>query len=325
MSNPNPRRSTQGSPLTSLQHDDIHTRDRNDIDALTLAVNTLIAGSGIPTGVVLYTGSSTLDSGFLWGNGSAQSRTTYASLFARYGTTYGSGDGTTTFNLPKLMGRVVVVSNPLGGQTDGTLTTRTLGTYFGVETASYTPAGSVPTVQGSITGAPGKGTLASNVSATNDPMSGSLTVINGAMTGALTVGGGILSGAPGIGTLAVSAVAGGNVTGVSCVNVNGETGSTSVIACGTLSFAPTGGVLSGVPGVGSLAVSAVTVGLGSLASAVTVGLGTLASNVSVTNGAITGAPTAGTLATNVSASFSGTPAVIVIMQPAVVLNAIIKY
>lgn len=46
--------------------------------------------------------------GWLLCNGSAVSRTVYADLFAVVGTAYGAGDGTTTFNLPDLRGRVPV-------------------------------------------------------------------------------------------------------------------------------------------------------------------------------------------------------------------------
>jgi microcystin-dependent protein len=44
-----------------------------------------------------------IDPGFLACDGSAVSRTTYASLFSAIGTTYGAGDGSTTFNVPDLM------------------------------------------------------------------------------------------------------------------------------------------------------------------------------------------------------------------------------
>lgn len=54
-----------------------------------------------------YAGSSA-PTGWIMCDGSAISRTTYASLFAVVSTTYGVGDGTTTFNLPNLKGRVIV-------------------------------------------------------------------------------------------------------------------------------------------------------------------------------------------------------------------------
>lgn len=51
-------------------------------------------------------------SGYLFEDGRAVSRTTYGDLFAAIGTTYGAGDGSTTFNLPNSTGRVVVNKNP---------------------------------------------------------------------------------------------------------------------------------------------------------------------------------------------------------------------
>ena len=62
----------------------------------------------MPTGSVIpYAGKSAPD-GWLLCDGAAVSRTTYADLFAVIGTTFGSGDGSTTFNLPDLRGRVAV-------------------------------------------------------------------------------------------------------------------------------------------------------------------------------------------------------------------------
>jgi prepilin-type N-terminal cleavage/methylation domain-containing protein len=54
---------------------------------------------------------STVPSGYLLEDGSAVSRTTYSDLFAAIGTTYGVGDGSTTFNLPNSKGRVAVNKN----------------------------------------------------------------------------------------------------------------------------------------------------------------------------------------------------------------------
>ena len=52
---------------------------------------------------------------FLFPTGQAISRTTYSALFAAMGTTYGTGDGSTTFNLPDKRGRVSVVKDDMGG------------------------------------------------------------------------------------------------------------------------------------------------------------------------------------------------------------------
>jgi microcystin-dependent protein len=60
--------------------------------------------STVPAGAVFYFAASTAPTGYLKANGAAISRTTYADLFAAVGTTYGSGDGSTTFNLPDLRG-----------------------------------------------------------------------------------------------------------------------------------------------------------------------------------------------------------------------------
>lgn len=53
-----------------------------------------------PIGTILMYGGTRLPFGFLWCNGSAVSRTVYADLFNAIGTAFGSGDGSTTFNLP---------------------------------------------------------------------------------------------------------------------------------------------------------------------------------------------------------------------------------
>lgn len=61
-----------------------------------------------PPGIVELYAGTTAPSGYLLCDGSAVSRTTYAALFAIIGTTYGVGDGSTTFNVPNLKGRVPV-------------------------------------------------------------------------------------------------------------------------------------------------------------------------------------------------------------------------
>lgn len=69
-----------------------------------------------------YYGSN-LPTNFLWADGSAISRTTYSELFAIIGTTYGDGDGSTTFNLPDKRERVSVMykENSTNGTTGATL------------------------------------------------------------------------------------------------------------------------------------------------------------------------------------------------------------
>lgn len=73
--------------------------------------------------------------GWLVCDGSAVSRTTYALLFSTIGTTYGAGDGSTTFNLPDMRGRV-----PVGAGAGSGLTPRTVGQTMGEETHLLTTA-----------------------------------------------------------------------------------------------------------------------------------------------------------------------------------------
>ena len=69
----------------------------------------------VPVGVVLpFAGSSAPTSLYLLCDGAAVSRTTYAALFSILSTAYGSGDGTTTFNVPDLRGRLPVGLNSGG-------------------------------------------------------------------------------------------------------------------------------------------------------------------------------------------------------------------
>jgi microcystin-dependent protein len=91
--------------------------------------STKYSASGVKTGTIVSYGSNTAPDGFLDCDGTAVSRTTYASLFAVIGTTYGTGDGSSTFNLPDLQDNV-----PLGksgtksiGSTGGSATQTTTG------------------------------------------------------------------------------------------------------------------------------------------------------------------------------------------------------
>ena len=76
---------------------------------LTVSPSELTAalGSAVPSGTVMYFAGRTAPAGWLKANGAAISRTTYASLFEAIGTTYGAGDGRTTFNLPDLRGEFI--------------------------------------------------------------------------------------------------------------------------------------------------------------------------------------------------------------------------
>ena len=74
---------------------------------------------GCPTGMIAFFHATTPPDGWLPCNGQNVSRTTYANLFAVIGTTYGSGDGSTTFTLPNLHHRFL----------EGTTTASEVGDY----------------------------------------------------------------------------------------------------------------------------------------------------------------------------------------------------
>lgn len=66
------------------------------------------SGDTLPIGAITQFGGETAPTNWLFCNGQAVSRTDYAELFSAIGTTYGDGDGSTTFNVPDFIGRVPV-------------------------------------------------------------------------------------------------------------------------------------------------------------------------------------------------------------------------
>jgi microcystin-dependent protein len=82
----------------------------------------------IPIGAsVDFWGTTAPNSSFVLAYGQAISRTTYSTLFSMFSTTYGSGDGSTTFNVPDLRGRVVAGKDDMGGSAASRLTSVGLG------------------------------------------------------------------------------------------------------------------------------------------------------------------------------------------------------
>ena len=88
----------------------------------------------LPTGTIIDYAGTTVPSGYLDCDGSAVSRTTYAALFAAIGTTWGSGDGSTTFNVPDLRRRTTIGSG--GTRVSGPQTS--VGNTGGAETHTLT-------------------------------------------------------------------------------------------------------------------------------------------------------------------------------------------
>lgn len=103
--------------------------------------------SSVPVGAVMDFAGPTAPTGWLLCYGQNVSRTIYASLFAVLGTTYGAGDGSTTFGIPDARGRVIAGQDDMGGVSANRLTAQsdgvdgdTLGASGGTETHTLTEA-----------------------------------------------------------------------------------------------------------------------------------------------------------------------------------------
>lgn len=80
------------------------------------------APNPIDAGTIVSWAKSTTPTGWLECDGSAVSRSTYADLFTAIGTTYGAGDGSSTFNLPDMRGRTAVGKDNMGGSAANRIT-----------------------------------------------------------------------------------------------------------------------------------------------------------------------------------------------------------
>jgi len=103
-------------------------------------------GNVLPSGVIQMFGGSVIPSGWLSCDGSAVSRSTYSALFSAIGTTFGAGNGSTTFNIPDMRGRMGMGtgtgsglnSSGTGAPSGTAQTARTLGQWGGEETHQLT-------------------------------------------------------------------------------------------------------------------------------------------------------------------------------------------
>ena len=124
--------------IISVLGTDLHACDECGIKNITLVTETnMFVGrtaldqalqdvkgyvdDALPTGSYIQFAGSQAPEGFLVCNGGAISRATYSKLFAVIGTTYGSGDGSTTFNLPNLTDRFLQGSTTSGTVKDAGL------------------------------------------------------------------------------------------------------------------------------------------------------------------------------------------------------------
>jgi len=96
------------TPKTFVEGTSAKASDVNEnFDALEQVVNELL-NAVMPVGTVIATARPSAPTGYLLCEGQSVSRTKYSTLFGAIGTTYGKGDGSTTFNVPDLRGRVPV-------------------------------------------------------------------------------------------------------------------------------------------------------------------------------------------------------------------------
>ena len=205
---------TAGSPNVTLNVDGLGAKTIRADPASELPAGVLVAGTpytaiynsgtgifylqnvfgnpyNIPIGAGIdYWGSTAPNSSFVLAYGQAISRATYSTLFSLFGTTYGTGDGSSTFNIPDLRGRVTAKKGDMGGSDAGRLTSGNfgsnpggLGSAGGSETKAlvtanlppYTPSGSV------------SGTVASLYVQMHSPATTG-TIVSGQVSAAITGG-----------------------------------------------------------------------------------------------------------------------------------------
>lgn len=169
----------------------------SDVSAMISAqvateVAAAVAGLGtpsVPAGIMMPFAGTAAPSGWLLCYGQAVSRTTYATLFAAISTQFGIGDGSTTFNVPDMRGRVPAGKDDMGGTAAGVLnvvmngtTTNGSATITGLSSTANLAVGM--TVSGSTI--PSGRTIASIVSSTSVTLNSGTSVTAG--TGSLRFG-----------------------------------------------------------------------------------------------------------------------------------------
>lgn len=135
-------KANQATTYTKTESDNLLAAKANQATTYTKTeVDSLLSGGGVPSGTVIALASNTAPTGWLKANGAAVSRTTYAALFAAIGTTFGAGNGSTTFNLPDLRGEFVRGWDDARGVDSG----RAFGSAQADEFESHTHTGSTNT------------------------------------------------------------------------------------------------------------------------------------------------------------------------------------
>lgn len=153
-------------------------------------------GQLVPIGGTLLWWDDVLptEGGYVWCNGQAISRTTYPVLFARWGTRFGAGDGSTTFGIPDLRDTVPVGKSTMGAVASRglqTLTNTTLGALIGLANVvlttlnlpAYTPAGIVSTTTTNHTGDTGSGVSVNTPGSNIVPLSSQIPTLVSSFAG----------------------------------------------------------------------------------------------------------------------------------------------
>lgn len=139
----------------------------NGTTGITYPNSQLQAVAYLPAGMVQYFANSTVPTGWLMCDGSAVSRTTYADLFSAISTVYGTGDGSTTFNLPDLRGQFIRGwANTSTGATLTASIASTTATFVG------TVSGTTLTVSSVSAGSVTPGMILTSTSTTGTPSGG---------------------------------------------------------------------------------------------------------------------------------------------------------
>jgi len=357
---PIPKRTTQGTPLTSQQHDDIHEQLHGGINAVIAVVNTLTGtgggggGGGIPTGTIVPYGGTTLPTGYVWANGQVLSTITYPELYAVYGTTYNTGgESPTQFRVPNIIGKSISGTNPMGGVTDGTYTSRALGAIFGNESVSYTPQGSVS--QASIASLTASSSAIDLASLTVTSSTIDISSVTGSVTTATATSSSIdisglnaTCGSIDIGSLtasvnidngAITGVGTAPVLGAKCRNVSETEATISVIECVSTLEVDIDKIAAGLNS--DVTVSSATIGGSIPPPTITIGGSIPAPTITVSPQTVTiggsippptmtvggSIPTPSiTIGGSIAAqTFSGTLATIATLPPRIAMNWIVKH
>jgi microcystin-dependent protein len=162
--------------------------------ARNLSLIASVAGGLAPAGSILPFAGETAPTDWLLCAGQTVSRTTYATLFGVIGTNYGVGDGSTTFTLPDMRGRVVGGKDDMGGSGAGvlnvTLTGTKASTSSGVITGLSSTSGLAVGMKAFGTGIGASAVINSIDSATQVTLS-----VNSTSTGSTSIRFGVVDGA----------------------------------------------------------------------------------------------------------------------------------